>query len=60
MHMKDFLKMSLATIVGLVVFSAITTFFSIIILVGVAALGNTKPTVPAEGILKIDINSSIL
>ena len=58
--MKDFLKMSLATIVGLVVFSAITTFFSIIILVGVAALGNTKPTVPAEGILKIDMSSFIL
>ena len=58
--MKDFLKMSLATIVGLIVFSAITTFFSIIILVGVAALGNTKPTVPAEGILKIDMSSFIL
>ena len=60
MHMKDFLKMSLATIVGLIVFSAITTFFSIIILVGVAALGNTKPTVPSEGILKIDMSSFIL
>ena len=58
--MKDFLKMSLATIVGLVIFSAITTFFSIIILVGVAALGNTKPTVHAEGILKIDMSSFIL
>ena len=58
--MKDFLKMSLATLFGLIVFSAITMFLSIFVLIGVAALGNTQPKTPSEGILKIDMSSFIL
>ena len=58
--MKDFLKMSLATLVGLIAFSAITTVFSLILLLGVAALGNTQPEIPDEGILKIDMSTFVL
>ena len=55
--MKDFLKMSLATIVGLVAFSAITTVFSLFAIIGLAALGNTQEQLPKEGILKIDMST---
>lgn len=55
--MKDFLKMSLATIVGLVAFSAITTVFSLFAIIGLAALGSTQEQLPKEGILKIDMST---
>ena len=58
--MKDFLKMTGATIVGLVVFSIITSVFSLILLLGIASFGNTQPKIPTEGILKIDMSSFIL
>ena len=52
--------MSLATLVGLIAFSAITTVFSLIVLIGVASLGNTEPKIPNEGILKIDMSTFAL
>ena len=55
--MKDFLKMSLATIVGLIAFTAITTVFSLFTIIGIAALGNSQPQLPKEGILKIDMST---
>lgn len=58
--MKDFLKMSLATVVGLLVFSAITTVFSLFFFIAVAALGNTQPQIPDEGVLKIDMSTFVL
>lgn len=58
--MKDFLKMTGATIVGLVAFSIITSVLSLILLLGIASLGNTQPEIPTEGILKIDMSSFIL
>ena len=58
--MKDFLKMTGATTVGLVVFSIITSVFSLILLLGIASFGNTQPKIPTEGILKIDMSSFIL
>ena len=58
--MKDFLKMTGATIVGLVAFSIITSVLSLILLLGIASLGNTQPKIPTEGILKIDMSSFIL
>lgn len=58
--MKDFLKMTGATIVGLVVFSIITSVFSLILLLGIASFGNTQPKIPTAGILKIDMSSFIL
>ena len=58
--MKDFLKMSLATVVGLIVFSAVTTVFSFVVLIGIATLGNSQPQIPDEGILKIDMSTFTL
>lgn len=58
--MKDFLKMSLATVVGLIAFTAITTFFSIFLLIGIASLGNKTTQIPDEGILKIDMSTFVL
>ena len=55
--MKDFLKMSLATIVGLVAFSAITTVISLFTIIGIAAIGNSQPQLPKEGLLKIDMST---
>lgn len=49
--------MSLATIVGLVAFSAITTVFSLFAIIGLAALGSTQEQLPKEGILKIDMST---
>lgn len=58
--MKDFLKMSLATIVGLIAFTAITTVFSLFTIIGIAALGNSQPQLPKEGILKIDMSTFVI
>ena len=59
--MKDFLKMSLATVVGLIVFSAVSFIFSLVILLGItAAFGGSNPNIPNEGILKIDMSTFAL
>ena len=59
--MKDFLKMSLATFVGLIAFSAISFMLSILLLGGIAAVFSTQqPTIPNEGILKIDMSTFTL
>ena len=55
--MKDFLKMTLATLLGLIAFSIISTVLSVIVLIGIAAIGSGQPKVPTEGILKIDMSS---
>ena len=52
--------MSLATVVGLIVFSAVTTVFSFVVLIGIATLGNSQPQIPDEGILKIDMSTFTL
>ena len=55
--MKDFLKMSLATLVGLIAFSIISTLFSLFVLLGIATLGNSQAKLPSEGVLKIDMST---
>ena len=58
--MKDFLKMTLATLLGLIAFSIISTVLSVIVLIGIAAIGSGQSKVPTEGILKIDMSSFTL
>jgi protease-4 len=59
--MKDFLKMSLATVVGLIAFSAVSFVFSLIFLLGIAtAFGGSEPKIASEGILKVDMSTFIL
>ena len=59
--MKDFLKMSLATVVGLIAFSVVSFVFSLIFLLGIAtAFGGSEPKIASEGILKVDMSTFIL
>ena len=58
--MKDFFKTVLATIVGLLVFSFLSTFFFISFIGTLAALGETKPLVPASAVMTIDMSKIVL
>ena len=55
--MKDFIKMALATIVGLLIFSFVGMFFLGGLVGAIAALGKTEAAVPAEGVLEIDMST---
>ncbi len=58
--MKSFVKMSLATIVGLLVFSVVAFFLMFAMLGAVASLGETLPVMPREGVLQIDMSTMTL
>ncbi len=58
--MKSFVKMSLATIVGLLVFSIVAFFLMFAVVGAVASMGKTEPVMPREGILQIDMSSMTL
>ena len=58
--MKSFLKMTLATIVGLIVFSIVAFVFSFAVIGAVAALGEKQPVMPREAVLKIDMSTFTL
>ena len=58
--MKDFLKTTLAVIVGTCITLAVGFFFFIAVIGAVAALGeSSEPVVPAKAILKIDFNNPV-
>ena len=58
--MKEFVKMTLATIAGLLIFGFISMFFSIIMIGAIAAIGETEPVMPREGILQINMSAMTL
>ena len=58
--MKNFVKMTLATIVGLIVFSIVAFFFSFAIIGAMASLGDKQPVMPRQAVLKIDMSTFIL
>lgn len=58
--MKDFLKMTLAAILGCLIVGAVMTFIMLGIIGSIAALGNTQPVLPREGILTIDMSKITL
>lgn len=58
--MKDFVKMTLAVVAGLLVF-AIVGFFLMLGTIGtIAAAGEAKPVMPSEAVLKIDLSAVAL
>ena len=58
--MKDFVKMTLATLAGLFIFG-FAAFFIMIAMVGaLAALGESQPVMPREGILQINMSTMTL
>ncbi len=58
--MKNFAKMTLATIVGLFIFGVIAFFFMVTMLGAVASLGDTQPVMPREGVLQINMATMAL
>ena len=58
--MKDFLKTTLAVIVGTCITLTVGLFFFIAIFGAIAALGeSSEPVVPANAILKVDFNNPV-
>jgi len=57
--MKDFIKYTMATIVGLVLFSIIMTIISIISFAGMAASEGMSSPIEKKSILKINLNTFI-
>ena len=58
--MKDFVKMTLATLAGLFLFGFVALFIIIGAVGAVASLGTSEPAIPTEGMLKIDMSAITL
>ena len=58
--MKDFVKFTLASMLGFLIIGIVMFFFSIALIGSLAALGDTKPVMPREAILKVDMSEIIL
>lgn len=55
--MKNFVKMTLAVITGLFLFGFVAMFLMIAMVGALAAAGDSKPVMPHEGILQIDMSA---
>ena len=49
--------MTLATLAGLLLFGAVSVFILIAMIGALAAMGDTQPVIPSEGMLKMDMSS---
>ncbi len=58
--MKDFVKMTLATIAGLFLFGFVAMFIMIAMVGAMASLGDTQPVMPREGVLQINMATMVL
>ena len=58
--MKEFVKMTLATLTGLLLFGFISMFIMIGMIGAMAAVGSSKPVMPAEAVLSIDFSKMTL
>ena len=58
--MKEFVKMTLATLTGLLLFGFISMFIMIGMIGVMAAAGSSKPVMPAEAVLSIDFSKMTL
>ena len=58
--MKGFLKMTLATLTGLLLFGFVMTFVMGGIIGGLAALGKQQPVIPTEAVLTMDMSTITL
>ena len=55
--MKDFVKMTLATIAGLFLFGFVAMFLMIAVVGALASAGSSQPVMPHEGILTVDLST---
>ena len=58
--MKDYIKMTLATVTGLLLFGFISMFLGIAMIGALAAAGDTTPVMPKEAVLSIDFTGMTL
>ena len=58
--MKDFVKMTLAVVAGLLVFAIVGFFLMLGTIGAIAAAGEAKPVMPSEAVLKIDLSAVAL
>lgn len=58
--MKNFIKMTLATVTGLILFSFVALFISIAMIGAVAALGEKQPVMPSQAMMVIDMSTVML
>lgn len=58
--MKDFVKMTLATIAGLFLFGFVAMFMMFAMIGALAAAGDTQPVIPREGVLQINMSTMTL
>lgn len=58
--MKTYIKMTLATLTGLLLFGVVSFFILIGIIGGIAALSETKPVMPEKAVLTIDFSTMML
>ncbi len=58
--MKEYIKMTLATITGLFLFGFVAMFLFIGMIGAIAAAGDTAPVMPKEAVLKIDFTDMTL
>lgn len=58
--MKDFVKMTLATIAGLFIFGFVAFILMIAMVGAIASIGDSQPVMPREGVLQINMSSMML
>ena len=58
--MKDFIKMTLATMAGLFIFGIAALFIMAGIVGAMATLGNSQPVMPREGVLQLNMSAMTL
>ncbi len=58
--MKEFLKMTAASVVGLCIFGFFALFLTIAFIGALATLGETQPVMPHEGVLQINMSTMTL
>ena len=58
--MKNFIKMTLATLTGLLLFGVVTTFIMGGIIGAVATLGKEQPVMPSSAVLTMDMSTVML
>ena len=58
--MKDFVKMTLATLAGLLLFGFAAMFVMFGMIGAMAALGNSQPSMPSQAVLNIDMSKFVL
>ena len=58
--MKNFIKMTFATVTGLIIFSFVAIFLSIAVIGAVASLGEKQPTMPSKAMMVIDMSTITL